>query len=58
MWPRRGELSCKVGRGFARPTIERVEFVARLRSTQKFAGVDALIEQMKKDVAETPRLVV
>ena len=34
-----------------------VEFVARLRGTQKFTGVDALIEQMTKDVAEARRLV-
>jgi riboflavin kinase/FMN adenylyltransferase len=30
-----------------------VDFVARLRGTEKFNGVEALIEQMKKDVAAT-----
>lgn len=34
-----------------------VEFIAKLRGTQKFAGVDALIEQMRKDVAEARRLM-
>jgi riboflavin kinase/FMN adenylyltransferase len=33
-----------------------VDFVARLRGTETFSGVEALIEQMKKDVAAT-RLV-
>jgi riboflavin kinase / FMN adenylyltransferase len=34
-----------------------VDFIARLRGTQKFAGVDALVEQMKRDVAEARRIV-
>ena len=55
----RGELSCKVGRGFARLTIERVEFESLgCVAHMKFAGVDALIEQMRKDVAEARRVVV
>jgi riboflavin kinase/FMN adenylyltransferase len=33
-----------------------VDFVARLRGTEKFATVDALVEQMKRDVAEARRL--
>jgi riboflavin kinase / FMN adenylyltransferase len=33
-----------------------VEFVAKVRGTQKFAGVDALIQQMNKDIAEARRL--
>ena len=32
-----------------------VDFIARLRGTEKFSGVEALIEQMKKDVAATRR---
>jgi riboflavin kinase / FMN adenylyltransferase len=35
-----------------------VDFVARLRGTEKFATVDALIEQMKRDVAEARRVVL
>jgi riboflavin kinase / FMN adenylyltransferase len=34
-----------------------VEFVARVRGTQRFAGVDQLVQQMKRDVAEARRLV-
>lgn len=34
-----------------------VDFVARLRDTVKFAGVDDLVEQMHKDVAETRRIL-
>jgi riboflavin kinase / FMN adenylyltransferase len=34
-----------------------VDFVARVRGTEKFASVDALVEQMNKDVAEARRLV-
>jgi riboflavin kinase/FMN adenylyltransferase len=34
-----------------------VDFVARVRGTEKFASVDALIEQMKRDAAEARRLV-
>jgi riboflavin kinase/FMN adenylyltransferase len=34
-----------------------VDFVARLRGTEKFAGVEALIEQMKIDVAATRRVL-
>ncbi|RPI90034.1 MAG: bifunctional riboflavin kinase/FAD synthetase [Planctomycetaceae bacterium] len=34
-----------------------VEFVAWLRNTQAFAGVEHLIEQLKKDVARTQALV-
>ena len=34
-----------------------VEFVARVRETIKFAGVDALIDQMKHDVADARRLL-
>jgi riboflavin kinase/FMN adenylyltransferase len=34
-----------------------VDFVAHVRGTQKFAGIDALVEQMTKDVAEVRRLV-
>lgn len=34
-----------------------VDFMARLRGTEKFSGVDALIAQMKKDVAAARRLV-
>jgi riboflavin kinase/FMN adenylyltransferase len=30
-----------------------VDFIARLRGTEKFSGVEALIEQMKKDVSAT-----
>jgi riboflavin kinase/FMN adenylyltransferase len=30
----------------------RIDFVARLRDTQKFSGVDALIAQLKKDAVE------
>jgi riboflavin kinase / FMN adenylyltransferase len=33
-----------------------VDFLARLRGTQKFAGVDALVEQMRRDVAEARRI--
>jgi riboflavin kinase / FMN adenylyltransferase len=35
----------------------RVEFWQRLRDEQNFVTADALIEQMKKDVAETMALV-
>ena len=35
----------------------RVEFVARLRGQEKFDSVDALIEQMKRDVEETRALL-
>jgi riboflavin kinase/FMN adenylyltransferase len=35
-----------------------VNFVARLRGTEKFTGVESLIEQMKKDVAEARRVVL
>lgn len=34
-----------------------VDFMARLRETRKFAGVEALVEQMTKDVAEARRIV-
>jgi riboflavin kinase/FMN adenylyltransferase len=34
-----------------------VDFVARIRGTEKFASADALIEQMNRDVAEARRLV-
>jgi riboflavin kinase/FMN adenylyltransferase len=34
-----------------------IDFVACLRKTQKFSGVDALIEQMHRDVAEARRTV-
>jgi len=34
-----------------------VDFVARLRDTRSFAGVDALVEQLKKDVEAARRLV-
>ena len=34
-----------------------VDFVARLRETRKFPGVDALVEQLKKDVEAARRLV-
>ena len=34
-----------------------VDFVARLRSTRKFDGVDALVEQMRRDVAQARRIV-
>ena len=34
-----------------------VDFVARLRGTQKFDGVDALVEQMRLDVAEARRIL-
>jgi riboflavin kinase/FMN adenylyltransferase len=34
-----------------------VDFIGRIRGTEKFATVDALIEQMKRDVAEARRLV-
>jgi riboflavin kinase/FMN adenylyltransferase len=34
-----------------------VDFIARVRGTEKFAGVDALVEQMHKDVAEARRIV-
>jgi riboflavin kinase/FMN adenylyltransferase len=34
-----------------------VDFVARVRETEKFVSVDALVEQMKRDVAEARRLV-
>jgi riboflavin kinase / FMN adenylyltransferase len=33
-----------------------VDFVARLRGTRKFETVDALVEQMRRDVAEAKRL--
>jgi riboflavin kinase/FMN adenylyltransferase len=35
----------------------RVEFVARLRDQEKFDSVDALIEQMKRDVEQTRALL-
>jgi len=35
-----------------------VDFVARLRGTERFATVDALVEQMKRDVAEARRLLL
>jgi riboflavin kinase / FMN adenylyltransferase len=34
-----------------------VDFIARIRGTEKFASVGALIEQMNRDVAEARRLV-
>jgi riboflavin kinase/FMN adenylyltransferase len=34
-----------------------VDLIARIRGTEKFANVDALIQQMNRDVAETRRLV-
>ena len=34
-----------------------VDFIARLRGTERFSGVDALVEQMNKDVAAARRLV-
>jgi riboflavin kinase/FMN adenylyltransferase len=37
-------------------TLE-VDFLARIRGTERFATVAALIQQMKRDVAETRRLV-
>jgi|SRR5262245_40225113 len=33
-----------------------VDFLARLRGTRKFEGVDALVEQMRQDVAEARRI--
>jgi riboflavin kinase / FMN adenylyltransferase len=33
-----------------------VDFIARLRGTHKFAGVEALVEQMRRDVAEARRI--
>ncbi len=36
----------------------RVEFVERLRDERKFASVDALVEQMHKDVEKTRSLIV
>jgi riboflavin kinase / FMN adenylyltransferase len=33
-----------------------VDFMARLRGTHKFAGVEALVEQMRRDVAEARRI--
>jgi riboflavin kinase/FMN adenylyltransferase len=33
-----------------------VDFVARVRGTEKFATVDALVSQMNRDVAEVRRL--
>ena len=38
-------------------SILAVDFVARLRETQKFSGVEALVEQMTKDVADAKRIV-
>lgn len=35
-----------------------VDFIARLRDTKKFAGVDVLIEQMRADVATARRIVM
>ena len=35
-----------------------VDFVARLRGTEKFGGVDALIEQMRRDVAQAREIVL
>ena len=43
------------GNLYGRPV--RVEFVARLRDQEKFDSVDALIEQMKRDVEETKALL-
>jgi riboflavin kinase/FMN adenylyltransferase len=34
-----------------------VDVIARLRGTQKFMGVDELVEQMRRDVAEARRVV-
>ena len=34
-----------------------VHFIGRVRGTEKFATVDALIQQMNRDVAEARRLV-
>jgi riboflavin kinase / FMN adenylyltransferase len=35
-----------------------VDFVGRVRETKKFATVDALIEQMRRDVAEARKMVL
>jgi riboflavin kinase/FMN adenylyltransferase len=35
-----------------------VDFIARLRGTRKFDGVDALVEQMRRDVAEARRILL
>jgi riboflavin kinase/FMN adenylyltransferase len=34
-----------------------LDFIGRIRGTEKFASADALIEQMNRDVAEARRLV-
>ncbi|MBO0701173.1 MAG: riboflavin kinase, partial [Zavarzinella sp.] len=34
-----------------------VDFVAHLRGTRKFESVDALVEQMHRDVAEAKRIL-
>jgi riboflavin kinase / FMN adenylyltransferase len=33
-----------------------IDFVTRLRETRKFAGVDALVDQLRRDVAETKKI--
>jgi len=35
----------------------RVEFVQRLRATQPFRGVEALVEQLQRDIAETRNIL-
>ena len=34
-----------------------VDFVARLRGTEKFPGIDALVEQMRRDVTEARKII-
>jgi FAD synthase len=34
-----------------------VEFIARLRDTRPFAGVNELVEQLKRDVEEAKRIL-
>jgi riboflavin kinase/FMN adenylyltransferase len=35
----------------------RVDFIARLRDTRKFSGIEALVVQLQKDGAEARRIL-
>jgi riboflavin kinase/FMN adenylyltransferase len=61
--PTFGENSRKIEAhliGFAGDLYGRalaLDFVARLRDLQKFAGAEALVEQLQKDMSETKRVI-
>lgn len=50
-FPKRGESADLYGETL------RIEFIARLREEKKFASVDALVAQIKSDIAEARRML-